>query len=87
VPAPASSPLLFVYPVGWLIGAVVWFAAASHARDEDSYRSAVQAICKEATTAGADMSAGEMIPQVEDERTARRARAAGVPVCGAPGTP
>jgi hypothetical protein len=65
VPSPASSPLLFVYPVGWLIGAVVWFAAGSEARDEESYRTAVQAICRHAAETSGGLSAAEMIPYVE----------------------
>jgi uncharacterized RDD family membrane protein YckC len=45
VPTPASSPLLVIYPVGWLIGAIVWFAGTADARTETEYLEKASAIC------------------------------------------
>ena len=66
VPKPASSPLLVVYPVGWLIAAVVWFVAGADVRSEESYRSDVQAICNETAHAGATpMTLAQWLPHLE----------------------
>jgi hypothetical protein len=45
VPKPASSPLLVIYPVGWLIAAIVWFTGTSGVRTEAEYLGQANAIC------------------------------------------
>jgi uncharacterized RDD family membrane protein YckC len=45
VPTPASSPLLVIYPVGWLIAAIVWFTGTSGVRTEAEYLGQANAIC------------------------------------------
>jgi hypothetical protein len=66
VPKPESSPLLVVYPVGWLIGAIVWFFAGSAVSDEEAYRSAAQTICQATARAGATQSTtADWIPHLE----------------------
>jgi RDD family len=69
VPKPASSPLLVIYPVGWLIGAIVWFAGTADARSEGEYLQQASAIC--ATTADAwmpDISTSQWLAVLEAER-------------------
>jgi hypothetical protein len=66
VPTPASSPLLVVYPAGWLVAAAVWFLAGSGVREEEAYRSAAQSICERTAVAGAtQMSIAEWMPFLE----------------------
>ena len=48
VPTPSSSPLLVIYPVGWLIAAIVWFAGTADARSETEYVAQASAICARA---------------------------------------
>jgi hypothetical protein len=45
VPKPASSPLLAIYPVGWLIAAALFFLAGDGTRAEEKYVAALQAVC------------------------------------------
>jgi hypothetical protein len=65
VPKPASSPLLVIYPVGWAIGATVWFFAGADARAEADHRSAAESICARTREAGATpMSTAEWLPHM-----------------------
>lgn len=52
VPAPARSPLLAIYPAGWLLAAVVWFFAGGEARAQESYVASADAICARTAEAG-----------------------------------
>jgi uncharacterized RDD family membrane protein YckC len=69
VPKPAGSPLLVIYPVGWLIGAIVWFAGTADARSEGEYLQQASAIC--ATTADAwmpDISTSQWLAVLEAQQ-------------------
>jgi uncharacterized RDD family membrane protein YckC len=66
VPRPLSSPLLVVYPVGWLIGAFVWLALPT-ANAAEVYKEQAQAICN-ATAPQSDLA--EDLRRIEGEYAA-----------------
>jgi uncharacterized RDD family membrane protein YckC len=69
VPKPAASPLLFVYPVGWAVAAVVWFFAISDLRAEDAYLREASAICARTAEAWApDITTAQWISQLEAQQ-------------------
>ena len=55
VPRPLSSPLLVVYPVGWLVGVFMWLSLAP-ANDAQAYKQQAQAICQESSAAGLEQT-------------------------------
>jgi uncharacterized RDD family membrane protein YckC len=74
VPRPAKSPLLVVYPAGWLIAAMVWFATGADARAEDAYFAKAGAICARTAEAGrTPMTTAEWLPYLEAQHAAHAA--------------
>jgi uncharacterized RDD family membrane protein YckC len=69
VPKPPSSPLLVIYPVGWLIGAIVWFAGTSGVRSETEYLQQASAICARSADAWTpDISASQWLAVLQAQQ-------------------
>jgi uncharacterized RDD family membrane protein YckC len=74
VSRPAESPLLVVYPVGWLIGAIVWFAAGAGGSAEQAYFAQAEAICARTAAAGrTPMTTAQWLPHLEAQHAAHAA--------------